>query len=415
MTGPMSSSPTDPTYDTTARHGRLPQRGPIRTVLVTVALALAVVLAATGSVAAIAVWQLSNNLGSGVDLGALPGQTPPTVGPIDGPVNILLVGSDSGSGNPAYGKRGETLNDVTILLHISPISHTATAISFPRDMFVPIPSCPKEGGGSYSSMSSQKINTSLSYGGLACPVLTVEALTGLQIPYAALIEFDGVVAMSSAIGGVDVCVASAIHDGYTGLNLDAGMHTLQGADALAFLRTRHGVGDGSDLTRISNQQVFLSALMRKVKSADVLTNPLTLYSLASAATKNMTLSTSLNHLDTMVSMAVALKDIPLSNVVFVQYPSKLGTSGGQSGTLPLKDAAKALTDAIAADQAIAVTAPGGGATADPNPPASTPTPTATSTDAPVPTIAPSQAPVVQLPSTITGQPASESTCSVGNG
>ncbi|MBK0297254.1 LCP family protein, partial [Bacillus sp. S34] len=72
--------------------------------------------------------------------------------------------------------------------------------------------------------------------------------------------------------------------------------------ALAFLRSRHGVGDGSDLGRISSQQVFLSSLLRTVKSNDTLTSPTTLYKLARAAASNMQLSQSLNDVGTMVQM-----------------------------------------------------------------------------------------------------------------
>ena len=93
--------------------------------------------------------------------------------------------------------------------------------------------------------------------------------------------------------------------------------------------------------------MFLSALIRKIKSEEVLTNPLTLYSIAKAATPNMQLSTSLNHLDTMYSMALALKDIPLSSVVFVQYPSTY-TPDFLSVTPRTADAA-ILMDAIARD------------------------------------------------------------------
>lgn len=370
---------------------------------------LAVVLVSGGSIAGIAAWQLADDLGPGVDIGVA-GEAPPPVGPIDGPVNILLVGSDSGGGNASYGVRGETLNDVTILLHISPVSRSAIAVSFPRDMLVPIPSCPHEtGNGSYNAMSSQKINVSLSYGGLRCTVLTVEELTGLDIPYAAMIEFDGVVAMSRAVGGVDVCLASPIRDRYVGLDLPAGVTTLEGRSALQFLRSRYGVGDGSDLNRISNQQVFLSALVRKVKSSDVLGNPLTLYSLATAATRNMELSTSLNHLDTMVSIAAALRDIPLSNVVFTQYPTSY-TPDFLSVTPRTADAA-ILMDAIERDLPVAVQGVGGGAVGGDD-----------VVETPEPGPSGSAAPddgqggeVVRLPSSITGQPASEQSCSAGGG
>ena len=393
-----------------ARHGRLPRPRALTTVLGLIGGTLAVLLVSTLGVVGISAYQLASNLGPGVDL-APPGQTPPTLGAIDGPVNILLVGSDSGDGNKAYGNRGETLNDVTILLHISPKSHTATAISFPRDLLIPIPSCPKvDNSGYYSGMSAQKLNVSLSYGGLRCTVLTIEKLTGLTIPYAAKIEFDGVIAMSNAIGGVTVCLARPIDDPQSVIKLSAGTHTLKGWSALQFLRSRHGVGDGSDLNRISSQQVFLSSLMRKIKSEQVLTNPITLFSIAQAATKNMQLSTSLNHADTMMSMALALRDIPLSSVNFVQYPTVY--TSDFLNVLPRTADAAILINAIAKDLPIKVHGVGAGAvggadvTESPSP-----------TDSAAPSTTPSSAPtdVVKLPATITGQSASEQSCSAGGG
>ncbi|CAN5171477.1 LCP family protein [soil metagenome] len=392
--------------DTQARHGRLRKRGAVGSIFTGVGIALAVVLVSGTSVAAYAGWQLASNLKPGVDIAPAGSTAPPAIGAIDGAVNILLVGSDSGGGDTAnYGKRGENLNDVTILLHISPVSHTATAVSIPRDMFVPITGCEHSPG-------VRKMNEALYNGGLACAVSTVSALTGLDIAYAAQIEFNGVIAMSNAVGGVDVCVGEAIHDLQIKFDLEPGMHTLQGWDALQFLRSRHGVGDGSDITRISNQQLFLSALMRKVKSSDVLTNPITLYNLAQAATSNMTLSTSLNHLDTMASMAVALKDVPLSNIVFTQYPGGSGTSGGQNGVIPRKGDAQVLMDALKNDQQIVVQTLGGGAIAG-GTVTETPSPAATDSSAP-PTIAPDAAAPVVLPSSITGQAATEETCTNGN-
>jgi LCP family protein required for cell wall assembly len=367
---------------------------------------LAVILASTSAVAAIAVWQLSVKLGPGVSIEG-EGEAPPAVGPIDGPVNILLVGSDSGGGNADYGERGENLNDVTILLHISPVSHTAIAVSMPRDMFVPIVGCTDGDPG------TRKINEALFNGGLACAVTTVEALTGVDIGYAAQIEFDGVIAMSLALGGVEVCVAEPIHDLQIDYHLEPGTHSLKGWSALQFLRSRHGVGDGGDVSRISNQQLFLSAMMRKIKSQEVLTNPLTVYSLAQAAASNMTLSTSLNSLDTMASMALAVKDIPLKNIAFVTYPSGAGTFGGMNGVLPDTFTAQILMDAIKADAQIVVTGdPGGGAVAGEDVVETTPTPAPTSTTAP--TIPPEDAEVVELPQSITGQQATEQTCTDGN-
>jgi LCP family protein required for cell wall assembly len=370
-----------------------------------VAAALAVVLVSTASVAAIAVWQITSSFEPGVNIQA-EGEAPPGIGALEGPVNILLLGSDSGGGNAAYGNRGENLNDVTILLHISPVSHSAVVVSFQRDMYVPIEGCEDGNPG------TRKINEALTYGGLACAVSTVEALTDLQIDYAAKIEFDGVIAMSDAIGGVDVCVAEAIHDLQLNFDLEPGTHTLQGWDALQFLRSRHGVGDGSDTTRVSNQQLFMAALMRKVKSEGTLTNPLTVYSLAKAAGDNMQLSTSLSP-NTMIAMALVVKDIPTANISFVAYPAGAAVVNGVGGVKPRVADAKVLMDAIAADARVIVTGdPGGGAVAGeeiaetPSPsPSGSPSPTETSAD---------PGNVVELPTGINGQSASEQTCTNGN-
>ena len=392
--------------NTPARHGRLPRRGPVKPILAVVGAALSVLLVSTASVAAIAVWQINSSFAPSVDIEQA-GEAPPSIGALEGPINVLLVGSDSGGGNEAaYGERGENLNDVTILLHISPVSNTAIAVSLPRDLYVPISGCDDGNPG------TRKINEALTYGGLACAVSTVENLTGLNVGYAAKIEFDGVLAMSDAVGGVTVCVAEPIHDLQLKFDLEPGEHTLQGWTALQFLRSRHGVGDGSDTTRISNQQLFLSALMRKIKSEGTLTNLLTIYKLASAAASNMQLSSSLSSLDTMASIAKAVKDIPLKNIAFVTYPSGSGAMNGVGGVKPRVADAQILMDAIAADAQIIVTGdPGGGAIAGDD---IVETPTPTPTPSGPPTIAPEGPTVVELPATITGQQATQQTCTNGN-
>ncbi|AAT88282.1 hypothetical protein ATY41_11115 [Leifsonia xyli subsp. xyli] len=389
-----------------ARHGRLKRRSPFKTVAALLAAVLAVGAASGVGVAAYAAMDIVGGIKPSVKLVDAKGnEVTPQLGAMDGSFNVLLAGSDSGGGNQTYGERGENLNDVTMLLHVSADHKNATVVSFPRDMFVAIPSCPDPRGGSFDAMSRQKINNTLSYGGLACTVLTVEKLTGLQIRYAGVIEFDGVIEMSNAVGGVNVCVAGDIVDPYTGLNVKAGDNTLQGAQALAFLRTRHGVGDGSDLGRISNQQVFLSALVRQIKSADTLVNPVKVYTLAKAATSNITLSDSLNNVTTIASMAMALKSIDISKVVFVQYPNHYV----EGGVAPTTDAAQTLMTAMQNDRPVSLTGDTGvGSEAAPN----TQTPTAeTPTQAPTDDSTAAADASVQLPSDVHGQTAAQVTCS----
>jgi len=380
------------------------------------AASLAVVLVSTVSIAAVAVHNITSAIKPGV---VLPGEEEDalTIGEVDGAVNLLLVGSDSGGGNAAYGERGAELNDVTMLLRISEDQKSATVVSFPRDLFVDLPACPNPDGGEFAAATSVKLNSALGRGGLACPVLAIEQLTGMDIPYAAKIEFDGVIAMSDAVGGVPVCVATAIDDRQISFKLAAGEHTLSGFEALQFLRTRYGVGNGSDLTRISNQQQFLSSLVRTLKSSETLSNPVKLYGIASAATQNLEFSNSLGNVDTMVAIAGALRDIPLEDVVFVKYPSADGNVGDASGVFPIISAATALFDAIAADQPISLTGTtGGGTVAAPSAPVEelavpaepvTPDPSMSpdgATDEPVP---------VELPSVVEGQNASQETCTAG--
>lgn len=399
-----------------ARHGRLKTSTPAKTIAKLVSAALAVVLVSGSALAAYAVWDIASSVAPPVALAnEEPGSNVPNIDAIEGGVNLLLVGSDSRTGQDAvFGdvdKDSATLNDVTMLMHISEDHTAATVVSIPRDMFVPIPACPKEGGGTYDARAAQKINTTLSYGGLACTVLTVEKLTGLSIPFAAEVEFGGVIELSNAVGGVDVCVAEPIDDWRTETYLDAGTHTLQGMAALQFLRTRHGVGDGSDLGRISNQQVFLSSLVRTLKSSETLTDPAKLFGIAKAAASNMTLSTSLSNLNTMVSIAMALKDIPLDQVVFAQYPTEYGDINGYEGVLPLEGPATELFDAIAADEPLTLSGETGpGSVIDPNAPVdATPDPEATTpaTGEPTP-------PGVVLDESVQGQTAGDFTCSKGN-
>ncbi|MBN9151339.1 MAG: LCP family protein [Micrococcales bacterium] len=387
-----------------ARHGRLRTSGPAVTLLKYVSAALAVVLVSGASVVGYAVWDIASSVKPGV---ALIGETigpPPDIGAIEGGVNLLLVGSDSGQGDPQYGRRGETLNDVTILLHISADHTNATVVSFPRDLLVPIPSCPKEdGSGNWGSQSTNKINVALAYGGLACVVKTVSDLTGVSIPFAAKIEFNGVIEMSNAIGGVTVCVATAIDDGQIGLHLPAGQQTLQGWNALMFLRSRYGVNGGTDIARISNQQVFLSALVRQAKASATLSDPIKVYGLAKAAVDNMQVSNSLRNPVTLASIALAMKDIDPQNIQLVQYPSRFGSSEGLNGVLPIHDAANVLFAAINNDQPVQLSGTTGpGSTLDPN--------------ATAPPVDPSNAPPVEavtLPGSITGQNSAQQTCSEG--
>jgi len=353
---PRSNRSTEGPVEGIARHGQLKKPSAIKSVLKYVGVGLAVVLVSSLTVGGVVTASVAESFEPSFTLPP-DGEGPlPQIGAIKGGFNVLVVGSDEceeWDGCQGPGDRGSgKLNDVTMLLHVSEDQTNATAVSFPRDLVVPIPSCDKEdGSGSNAPMVGQPINVTLSYGGVACTVKTVEALTGLDIQYAGLITFKGVIAMTDAVGGVEVCLAADLDDDYAKIHLDKGTQTLSGRNALGFLRARHGVGDGSDLTRISSQQVYLSSLVRTLKSSDTLGNPAKVLKLATAASQNMQLSSSLASVDTMLSIALALRKIPLENVNFVQYPNTTGQGGIYEGKVaPIQGQADKLMQLIKDDE-----------------------------------------------------------------
>lgn len=403
-----------PRASTQVRHGKLPRSKPALGLLRLIGIAAIVALVSATSIVGVAVVSTISAIKPGVHLAHLKNEPVPQVGSISGAVNLLLAGSDSRTDQKYFqgpgeleGSSGAGNNDVTMVLHISADHLHADVISIPRDLLTAIPSCPRSNGTVAGPATMTMFNTTLSRGGLSCTVLTAEKLTGLTIDYAAEISFDGVIAMSNAVGGVTVCLATNINDPYVGLDLDAGEQTISGGTALAFLRSRHGVGDGSDLGRISDQQLFLSALMRKIASAGVLSNPITMYNLANAAVQNMTLSDTLTSPTTMVAIALALKDIPLSNIVFVQWPT--ASNAAYPGRVVAAEPADSiLASALDNDQPLLLAGTLGRATVVAPSNLATPSPTGTPTAAPT-----SASGGVELPSDITGQTANEQTCAVG--
>jgi len=436
----MASSPRSPRggREPLARHGILPSRHPLVTMLAMLGVVLGVVGVSATGLAAYSVWDAAQSISANAVVLDDDKPLPPSLGAIEGGVNLLIVGSDSCEGQDVAlfprcandDSPGER-NDVTMLVHISDEPRRVTVVSFPRDMLVPIPACPREDGdGFYSAMSLQMLNASYMYGGLACTVATIEELTGEEIHFAGAIRWTGVINMSDAIGGVDVCVAGDISDVHTGLNLTAGTHTLKGVEALQFLRIRHGIGDGSDLGRISNQQQFMSSMVRKLQSEAVLANPGVLFNLATTAINQvqqgqLVLSSGLTNPTLMVQIAMAVKDVPYEDIVFVQYPTRYSSGDGASRVVPVTDAADALFAALRENRPLTLTGEASqGYGVEVTGEAVKPDPTPGATEAPADGAEPGdaaaggagEAPVaeerVELPSEIAGQTAAQTTCTV---
>ncbi len=400
------------TRPTVVQHGRLRRSRPLVTLARLIGIAVAVVVVSAGSVAAYATWNVTSSFKPSVTLDHK-GETVPDIGAHEGGVNFLLTGDDSGDGDPAYGNRPEKLNDVTILIHLASDHRSATVVTFPRDMKVLISNCPKPGGGHFGT-STLSMNNAWAYGGLPCAVKTVEDLTGLKVAYAADIGFDGAVAVANILGGVKVCVAAPIKDAYSHLDIAAGEQTLNGEQVVQFLRTRHGVGDGSDLGRISNQQLLFSALVRQTR--DQLSNLPKVYAIAKAAASNMIVTDNLKNVNTLVSIALAFKTVDFDRMVFVQYPNHYQTNPatGSSDVYPTIDAAASLNAALKADKPVTLTGKTSGEHSTTDPGATTaPEPTGTAPTGTAPTGTPTTGTdSVALPDDVYGQTAAQQTCAV---
>jgi LCP family protein required for cell wall assembly len=410
---------------TLARHGRLPKHTGPRTAAKFAASALAVLLVSGGAIAAWAVADLAGSVKPGIELESEKVlENVPDIGAMEGGLNFLLVGSDKRPPSGAFGDPEEEsaiLNDVTMVVHISQDHSHVEVVSFPRDLIVDVPECPDpdDPDNPYSARSGVKINTILGDGGFNCIALTVQSMLGITIPVGGIVEFDGVAALSEAVGGVEVCVVDPIDDAYTGLRLEPGTHSLKGYDALAFLRTRHGVGDGSDLGRIASQQSFLASLARTVQSAGTLADPVRLYSIAKAILANMTLSSGMQDAGRLISVARAVQAIDLDKIAFIQYPTVYtddfsavlpAESGGVVATALQKDVP------VVFDPNATGNASYGTVGQEPAPPADAAAPTDPAATDPAATAAPATpAPVAEaLPGDVTGQTAQEVRCAAGN-
>ncbi|WP_326582334.1 LCP family protein [Streptomyces sp. NBC_00487] len=263
----------------------------------------------------------------------------------DRAINLVVIGTDkrTGEGNEKYGDSGSVGHaDTTILLHVSKDRTNATAMSIPRDMIVDIPDCPttQEDGSEKNIAGTQNVrfNTSLGQDGRtpSCTMRTVEELTGIKPDHFMVADFNAVKTLSTAIGGVEVCLAKPINDEKSKLNLPAGEHTIEGEQALAFLRTRYSVGLGSDLSRIELQQQFLSSMIRQMKSKDTLTDPTKVLSLAEAATDALSVDSGITDIKKLASLGQEVGKVKTKNISFTTVPVVDNTDGATVLPTPQK-------------------------------------------------------------------------------
>ncbi|MET8157232.1 LCP family protein [Sphaerisporangium sp. NPDC005289] len=184
--------------------------------------------------------------------------------PGGGALNVLVVGSDQRpgpKGMPA-GSLGER-SDVMMLVHVAADRKKVQAISLPRDSMVRIPACRSRSGQDIPARTDM-INQAFAAGGLSCAWKTVESTTGVHVDHAVEMRFSGFKDMIDALGGVEVTLPAAVKDPKSKLDLPAGRQLLRGEQALAYVRTRYALGDGSDISRIRRQQALLRPLLDRV-------------------------------------------------------------------------------------------------------------------------------------------------------
>ena len=249
-------------------------------------------------------------------------------------VNYLVVGSDTreglsaeelkllrvGSTKTAAGARSDTM----MLVHISKSRDNAVVISIPRDSLVTIPAHIGMDGKTQVPEMQSKINAAFAWGGAPLLIQTIEKKTNLRIDHYVEVNFAGFKNVVDALGGIQVCSKVAINDPKSHLVMSAGVHTLDGIEALKYVRTRDFDGLG-DIGRMQRQQQFVSAVFRKATSTGVLLNPFKLKNLISAVFKTVKTDETLDQGD-IVNLAKQIKNLSPSKMRTMTIP--LGTSNG---------------------------------------------------------------------------------------
>jgi LCP family protein required for cell wall assembly len=312
------------------RHIR-PRSGLLKAVGLTLAGLLALGAAGAGWV----YWHLNDNITS-VDINSALGDDRPaksmatpagsaSASPLPTEaLNILVLGSDSRDGEENQqlggGADGGARSDTAMVVHVDAGRTEATVVSIPRDTLVTRPSCPLSDGESTEEAYGVMFNSAYAVGGPVCAVKTVESMTDVRMDHYIEIDFSGFAKLVDALGGVTVTTDEDIADEDSHLRLKAGTHHLDGTRALALARTRHGIGDGSDLGRIGLQQKLVKALLDQIAAQDLLTDPAKLYRVADAVTAGLTTDTGLDSLGELTRLGQSVQGLSASAVRTVTMP-----------------------------------------------------------------------------------------------
>ena len=321
-----------------------------RILILVIVVALAVV--AIPSIAAY--FKLNGNI-TRIDVSRVLGNRPTTSPVSEGdprPLNILVMGSDTrtGIGTTEYGKdtvEGGAHSDTNLLVHISADRQRALVVSIPRDSMTMAPTDCSDPNSTVANGEIRQWNYNFNQGGPGCVIKTLEGLTGVFVNHFVVIDFRGFQDMVDALGGVEVCTNVDIADKDAQFTLAAGRHTLDGKQALGYVRVRKTVNDGSDLNRIRRQQAFLSSVVQQATSTGLLLRPDRLYGFLNAATGAMTTDPDLGA-TAMASIANSLRHIGIGRIAFVTVPTEVYPKG--PNRVQWTESATLIWDAIKADR-----------------------------------------------------------------
>ena len=365
----MSNVNLRPIQHSAVNYGRF---GLLRGALAVLLAGVLFVVSSAGFVYASLSSQFANRVVN-IDAYSVDGQSKATPDSFEGrAVNILVVGTDSRSGASGELGAGDAddvpglRNDSTMVIHVSADRSRVQIVSIPRDTLVDIPACKHRDGTTSEPTSDDMFNNAMVYGsnggddpediapGIACVKSTVEKLSGMSIDAFMVVDFAGFISMIDALGGVWFNIPEHIEDESAQLYIDAGCWKLSGTHALAYMRSRKGQGDGSDISRISRQQQLISAMLRELQDKNYVTDPGSLISFLQAAISSVNVSPNLGNASSDASLLInVLQNIDRSNIQFVTMPVE-EPSWDPNRRIPSEPMARNVWNALKNDQALPV-------------------------------------------------------------
>ncbi|QCU79430.1 LytR family transcriptional regulator [Citricoccus sp. SGAir0253] len=257
------------------------------------------------------------------------------------PVNILLLGADSGGGSgeteelPGVPQSGRS--DTMMWVHVPGDRSRVYVMSVMRDLWVDIPD---EG--------THKLNSAYSFGGVPKAVQTLESMFGARIDHVVAVDLEGFRGLVDSLGGVEIDNPRAFESGH-GDVFPAGPQVMDGETALAFVRERYAFADG-DYSRVANQQLFLKAVAERVLTPETLANPGRITDMVTGLSPYLTVDDSLDAGE-MVAIGRTMTDLRADDVEMFTVPTRgIGRAGGQSVVWPDEQAIEQIGEALAQDE-----------------------------------------------------------------